>query len=555
MGTVYKETYTKPMPADAEIITRKGERLARWKDRNGKRRTASVTTGRDGSPRILVTAGTYSAKYRDGSGHVQKTATGCRDETAARRVLGDLERRAELVKAKVMTAAESNASEHQRTPLGLHFKAYLSHQETASVSPARINDTRSQLARIADECGFRKLRDLDSTAFERWLNDRKSEGMAAGTRNRYRESLVGFANWCVRAGRLLINPVADVPKADQKAEATRQRRALTEDELRSLLDAARRRPLVDAMTVRRGKDKGKQKAKLRPETRRRLERIGRERALIYKTYLLTGLRKCELASLDVGQLELDGPLPYAALNAADEKSRQGNEIALRSDLAEDLRCWLGEKLNALQAESRNRGEPLPLRLPADMPVFDVPTGLLRILDRDLAFAGIPKKDERGRTVDIHALRHTFGTHLSRAGVAPRTAQAAMRHSKIDLTMNVYTDPKLLDVHGAIESLPSLSLDGTTTETETATGTDGQAERVDRTLVPVLVPNADNSCLSGQFSTTGTPDAVDGAELKKCKKPLEKACFPGVSVASGSVGGIGFEPTTSTMSTWRSSQLS
>ena len=66
-------------------------------------------------------------------------------------------------------------------------------------------------------------------------------------------------------------------------------------------------------------------------------------------------------------------------------------------------------------------------------------------------------EERGRTVDIHALRHTFGTHLSKNGVAPRTAQAAMRHSSLDLTMNVYTDPTLLDVAGALASLPELSL--------------------------------------------------------------------------------------------------
>ena len=33
----------------------------------------------------------------------------------------------------------------------------------------------------------------------------------------------------------------------------------------------------------------------------------------------------------------------------------------------------------------------------------------------------------------------------------------MRHSSIDLTMNVYTDPKLLDVHAALDSLPILAL--------------------------------------------------------------------------------------------------
>ncbi|MFO8007245.1 MAG: hypothetical protein R6V05_05850 [Candidatus Brocadiia bacterium] len=41
-------------------------------------------------------------------------------------------------------------------------------------------------------------------------------------------------------------------------------------------------------------------------------------------------------------------------------------------------------------------------------------------------------------------------------MAPRTAQAALRHSSLDLTMNVYTDPTLLDVAGALEALPGLA---------------------------------------------------------------------------------------------------
>jgi hypothetical protein len=32
----------------------------------------------------------------------------------------------------------------------------------------------------------------------------------------------------------------------------------------------------------------------------------------------------------------------------------------------------------------------------------------------------------------------------------------MRHCSLDLTMNVYTDPSLLDVAGALEALPDLS---------------------------------------------------------------------------------------------------
>src|ERR1039457_2286371 len=111
----------------------------------------------------------------------------------------------------------------------------------------------------------------------------------------------------------------------------------------------------------------------------------------------------------------------------------------------------------------------------DMPLFTVPAGLLRILDRDLKAAGIAKVDERGRTLDVHALRTTFGTLLSKGGVAPRTAQAAMRHASLEMTMKVYTDEKLLDVREALDSLPMLPINagqGEITESARATGANG-----------------------------------------------------------------------------------
>ena len=96
---------TRPLPPGAEIIVRKGERCARWKDRRGKSRTAPLTVGKDGSERIVTESPYYVAKYRDGGGVVRVEPTGCRDETAARQVLVDLERKAELVLSNVMTAA------------------------------------------------------------------------------------------------------------------------------------------------------------------------------------------------------------------------------------------------------------------------------------------------------------------------------------------------------------------------------------------------------------------------------------------------------------------
>ena len=70
--------------------------------------------------------------------------------------------------------------------------------------------------------------------------------------------------------------------------------------------------------------------------------------------------------------------------------------------------------------------PLPIGLYPNGP----PSRVQELLNPDLASIGTP-------------------------ALLPRTAQAAMRHSTIDLTMNVYTDPRLLDVARALEALPGL----------------------------------------------------------------------------------------------------
>ena len=457
MATVFKKTFTKPMPPGAEVFVRKGEQFARWIDAKGKTRTEKVTTGKDGSPRLLIEAATFTAKYRDGAGRVQEVATGCHDETAARNVLAGLVKRAENVKSGIVTSAQDAVIDHQAKPISDHVDAYLIHLATKT-SDAHCENVTHNLRQIVGECGFTRLAQVDRSAVESWMIRMEGEGMGARTRNTYRAALVAFVNWCVCERRLSFNPLAGLGKADEKADCRRQRRALTEQELIALLDVAQRRPLRDAMTVRRGKHKGRAVAELRLATIARLEVLGRERALIYKTLVLTGLRKGELASLTVGQLELEGPTPYALLHAADEKNRQGSKIPLRADLTADLRGWLADKLAAAQDDAQKRREAVPDRLSPQTHLFTVPAALVLILNRDMAMAGIAKVDERGRTVDVHALRHTTGTHLSKAGVTPRTAQAVMRHSSIDLTMNTYTDPRLLDVAGALDALPALPLD-------------------------------------------------------------------------------------------------
>jgi integrase len=167
-------------------------------------------------------------------------------------------------------------------------------------------------------------------------------------------------------------------------------------------------------------------------------------------------------------------------------------VPLRGDLTVEVGDWLGERLEALRSEAESLGEPVPVCLPPDTKLFDVPQALVKIFDRDLILAGIPKRDERGRTVDVHALRTTFGTHLSKGGVSLRTAQAALRHSDPKLTANVYTDPQLLDVKGALDSLPELPLTGPRAQREAKAANQESYSP----LAPTLAPTPVESCISG-----------------------------------------------------------
>ena len=90
-------------------------------------------------------------------------------------------------------------------------------------------------------------------------------------------------------------------------------------------------------------------------------------------------------------------------------------------------------------------------------MFEIPNSLIERFDADCRRAGIPKRDADGYTVDVHSLRMTFATMLSRSGVAPRVAMELLRHSRMELTMKTYTDEPLLGVQEALDLLPTLSL--------------------------------------------------------------------------------------------------
>jgi hypothetical protein len=98
----------------------------------------------------------------------------------------------------------------------------------------------------------------------------------------------------------------------------------------------------------------------------------------------------------------------------------------------------------------------------------------------------------------------------------------MRHSDIRMTMQTYTDPKLLDVQGALDVLLTLSLNAVPKEnTGEATGTDGKVDETlqarssvtARKLAPEFAPTSDN-----EMARLTTADKMNSH--KQAMKPSE-----------------------------------
>ncbi|WP_165249229.1 tyrosine-type recombinase/integrase [Paludisphaera soli] len=430
MGSVYRKTIPRPIPTGATIVrNRDGTQTAKWTPRGARRPlTAPVRIMDDGRQVINQETGCYYAKYRDADGLVRTASTGCRDKAAAEQFLSELERRAERVRSGVMSRAELAVADHVAAPIRGHIVDY-----AATLGEGRHAAlTRRYLERLAEAFGWRTLADLRRDDLELWLADqsrpREDGKPARSARSRvgFQTAAVAFCNWLVEVRRLASNPFDRMSKPRIDSDRRRVRRALSRAELLRLIQAAQEAPerppwIRGATDAHRGD---------RPAVRL----SGRSRAALYALLAGTGLRVGEARKVRVADLDLDGDRPGMVLSGAATKNGEAAFIPLRGDLAAMLRLEVAG------------------RRPTD-PVFDIPADLLRRFYGDLKRAGIPKTDGRGRILDIHALRTTFGTHLAAAGVPLATAQKLMRHADPKLTANVYTDAALLDLHGAVEALP------------------------------------------------------------------------------------------------------
>jgi len=236
----------------------------------------------------------------------------------------------------------------------------------------------------------------------------------------------------IRDRRIQDDPVANVLPA--RAKQHQRIHPLSPEEFERLLVAARDGPTVENIP-------------------------GEDRMILYLLAAYTGYRRGEIGSIN--ELCFDFDSSPATLTVQPNHSKRGRRDVepLRRDLAEILRHWISTKRILV------RGDPL-------LPVSRTKTS--RMIRTDLAAARskwldeakdskerywrehasfLEPRDDYGRVVDFRSLRTTFITNLTRMGAAPRTVQLLARHSKIELTLNVYAVANVLDLASAVEALP------------------------------------------------------------------------------------------------------
>ncbi|QDU61212.1 Tyrosine recombinase XerD [Planctomycetes bacterium Pan216] len=179
-------------------------------------------------------------------------------------------------------------------------------------------------------------------------------------------------------------------------------------------------------------------------------------AIVWKTFVSTGLRKDELINLTLDDYD------------ADEKT-----VTVRSEFAKSGKARDVPLIDSIVEFIEQRKDEAA---PTD-PIFVVPrTGhpwRNNLLSRFYAYAGTcpcKKKDlakcrclikqraeiEDARpngSVDIHSLRVTFVTEAINNGASPRAVQVIVGHATLEMTMDIYTKATDQSKRNALDSLP------------------------------------------------------------------------------------------------------
>jgi len=379
---------------------------------------------------------TWWAQYKgaDGAYHRERGYT---DRAATVALARKLEKRA----ARQAVGLVDEFEESARRPIAEHLNDFERDLTARGNTTKHVRLLVGRARRLFKAAGVASIGELRGNAIGEALAGLQRNGKSAQTRNFYLQAATSFSRWLVRERRLPNDPITHLRPINVRTDRRHDRRAISVQDLGKLIAAAAA--------------SGKRFRGLR----------GVDRAMLYETASMTGLRVAELASLKPESFDLAVKPPTVTVEAGYSKRRRRDVLPLHAALAAKLKAWLVDRRAAAPLWPGTWSERAS-----------------RMVKRDLGAAGIAYRDASG-VFDFHALRHQFLSALARSGVHPKAAQKLARHSTITLTMDRYSHLDLAELGDALKLVPPAA--------------EPAAERV--------VPATTDAPLAHALAQTGVPD--------------------------------------------------
>ncbi len=371
-------------------------------------------------------------KYRDHDGQYRYECA-CTDKSASEELLrkrqGDALRR----KRGLIDPHEERLAAQSARPIEHHLTEFETSLRAKNNSAGHTRETVSGVREALKATGTTSIREIDATRIVEYLEglrSRKKRPIGLRSFNKRLKACKSFGAWLVKERRLPTNPLAHCAPVNERVDPRHKRRALTQEEVSQLLQAAERGHEIEGLT-------------------------GPDRAILYRVALGTGLRRSELASLTPQSFDLSPTTrdanPAVIVLAAYTKNRKPARQEITRDLADALRAYLANK-------------------PKRRELWTLPQDTAEMFRVDLANAGIPYENESGEFVDFHALRHTYITFLAAARFPMVVVREMARHQSVTTTER-YAHVRYIDRARALDALAGLGGLANTPERAARTGTD------------------------------------------------------------------------------------
>ena len=330
-------------------------------------------------------------------------------------------------------------------PISEHLADWRAHLLSSGVSSKQADLNHSRAERVFSEAGFHYLPDMvasktlntiDGLAKLVKSKDPKTgkmhlvetdKGVSSMTKKHHLRAVKQFSKWLKADGRMSSNPLESL--AVKNAVVENKRRSLTQAEIVYLLDYT-----ANAGTLR--------------------GLSGRERSLIYRVAIETGLRASELASLTRTSFDFDGL--SVKIQAGDSKNRKAAVLPVKAATMVRIKDHLSGKMPTAAAFGLKVNHTA-LMIQADMDnarqqwidaVKDEPDEHRRRTESDF----LKIKTDKGK-IDFHSLRHSFATFLVENGADIKTAQSLLRHSTPAMTLGIYSHSRDENLTAAVDNLP------------------------------------------------------------------------------------------------------